>query len=427
MKLLTRATHLGPCRATLVETKPTEVGKPPAHWPSCGELIVEKLSAGYSPDGPKVLRDISFRINSGERVGIVGRTGSGQSSLTLALLRYIYTEGTVHYDGIPAASLNLDALLSNITIIPQMVRQQFLFDSESDVNLVPPFNRAPLIRRTRAETSTVTAPRTEKRDYLEGSFDFTFQIPDTKAPTSRGFFNAASEVFLRALNASSGKKAPWRTRNSAQAQAVWKPPHRVASCATLEAPHPRRARCTGIEAYARALRANRRAVVSTRRRRVSKANSAQTPMSGVALRIAAQDSEAPHRARYTGSARVLAEREGVGDELGADSDARRCAVPPPHPRKSIRSERARVPLRCRGGAGGRRCVRPGGAHHGNHRPELQSGVHAQLCVIEEARREGARLGSVREEAGASVCRTQASAGEADFGSARLACTCTIGS
>ncbi|KAJ7664839.1 P-loop containing nucleoside triphosphate hydrolase protein, partial [Mycena rosella] len=102
------------------ETKPTEAGKPPAHWPSSGELIVEKLTARYSLDGPEVLRDISFRINPGERVGIVGRTGSGKSSLTLALLRCIYTEGTVHYDGIPTASVNLDALRSQITIIPQM-------------------------------------------------------------------------------------------------------------------------------------------------------------------------------------------------------------------------------------------------------------------------------------------------------------------
>ncbi|KAJ7347434.1 hypothetical protein DFH08DRAFT_960765 [Mycena albidolilacea] len=102
------------------EKKPTEAGKPPAHWPSSGELVVEKLSARYSPDGPKVLRDISFRVQSGERVGIVGRTGSGKSSLTLALLRCIYTEGSVHYDGISTASINLDALRSNITIIPQM-------------------------------------------------------------------------------------------------------------------------------------------------------------------------------------------------------------------------------------------------------------------------------------------------------------------
>ncbi|KAJ7634724.1 P-loop containing nucleoside triphosphate hydrolase protein [Roridomyces roridus] len=102
------------------EPKPSEAGKPPAHWPTSGQLIVEKLSARYSPDGPKVLREISFNVNAGERVGIVGRTGSGKSSLTLALLRSIYTEGTVYYDGIATSSINLDALRSNITIIPQM-------------------------------------------------------------------------------------------------------------------------------------------------------------------------------------------------------------------------------------------------------------------------------------------------------------------
>ncbi|KAJ7093000.1 hypothetical protein B0H15DRAFT_972793 [Mycena belliarum] len=102
------------------EKKPTETGRPPAHWPSSGELVVEKLSARYAPGGPKVLRDISFRVKSGERVGIVGRTGSGKSSLTLALLRCLYTEGTVYFDGISTASINLDALRSNITIIPQM-------------------------------------------------------------------------------------------------------------------------------------------------------------------------------------------------------------------------------------------------------------------------------------------------------------------
>ena len=97
-------------------------------------------------------------MKSGERVGIgkrwemlhtmvsihqilpVGRTGSGkvrallrklliyaanslcQSSLTLALLRCIITEGKVYYDGLPTDSINLDALRSSITIIPQVVR-----------------------------------------------------------------------------------------------------------------------------------------------------------------------------------------------------------------------------------------------------------------------------------------------------------------
>lgn len=51
----------------------------------------------------------------------VGRTGSGKSTLTLAILRCIYTEGTVLYDGLPVNTINLDALRSNITIIPQVV------------------------------------------------------------------------------------------------------------------------------------------------------------------------------------------------------------------------------------------------------------------------------------------------------------------
>ncbi|PBK67602.1 P-loop containing nucleoside triphosphate hydrolase protein [Armillaria solidipes] len=102
------------------EEKPSKVREPPASWPTSGELRVENLSARYSPDGPKVLHDLSFTIQSGERIGIVGRTGSGKSSLTLSLLRCIYTEGTVYYDGIPTTAINLDALRSRITIIPQV-------------------------------------------------------------------------------------------------------------------------------------------------------------------------------------------------------------------------------------------------------------------------------------------------------------------
>ncbi|KAI0768312.1 P-loop containing nucleoside triphosphate hydrolase protein [Trametes elegans] len=102
------------------EPKPTPEGVPPAYWPASGKLEVEKLSARYSPDGPDVLHDISFEVAAGERVGIVGRTGSGKSSLTLALLRCILTEGNVRYDGLLTDNVNLDALRSHITIIPQV-------------------------------------------------------------------------------------------------------------------------------------------------------------------------------------------------------------------------------------------------------------------------------------------------------------------
>ncbi|KIK00806.1 hypothetical protein K443DRAFT_122663 [Laccaria amethystina LaAM-08-1] len=90
--------------------------------------------------GPTVLHGLSFHVKSGERVGIgqssesnlnvmekyskislVGRTGSGKSSLALSLLRCIVTEGDVlRYDNISTSTIYLDALRSNITIIPQM-------------------------------------------------------------------------------------------------------------------------------------------------------------------------------------------------------------------------------------------------------------------------------------------------------------------
>ncbi|KAI0373552.1 P-loop containing nucleoside triphosphate hydrolase protein [Pilatotrama ljubarskyi] len=100
------------------EPKPTKTGVPPAYWPASGELRVEKLSARYSADGPRVLHELSFEVQSGERVGI-GMFPLKLSSLTLGLLRCILTEGRVYYDGIATDSINLDALRSNITIIPQ--------------------------------------------------------------------------------------------------------------------------------------------------------------------------------------------------------------------------------------------------------------------------------------------------------------------
>ncbi|KAF8513334.1 P-loop containing nucleoside triphosphate hydrolase protein [Hysterangium stoloniferum] len=102
------------------ESKPTYEGNPPAHWPASGSLTVENLCARYSADGPEVLHNLSFDIKSGERVGIIGRTGSGKSSLTLSLLRCIPTGGEVFLDGLNTSSVNLNALRSSITIIPQV-------------------------------------------------------------------------------------------------------------------------------------------------------------------------------------------------------------------------------------------------------------------------------------------------------------------
>ncbi|KAI0920375.1 hypothetical protein AcV5_010131 [Taiwanofungus camphoratus] len=56
----------------------------------------------------------------GERISIVGRTGSGKSSLTLSLLRCIITKGKIYFDGLPTNTINLDVLRSKVTIILQV-------------------------------------------------------------------------------------------------------------------------------------------------------------------------------------------------------------------------------------------------------------------------------------------------------------------
>ena len=69
------------------------------------------------------VRKSAIRLLSDTDQMLVGRTGSGKSTLTLALLRCIFTEGKVYFDGVSTDSVNLDALRSSITIIPQVVSE----------------------------------------------------------------------------------------------------------------------------------------------------------------------------------------------------------------------------------------------------------------------------------------------------------------
>ena len=60
---------------------------PPEPWPHEGNLVIQDLSLVYFDGGPRILKDINFCISSKEKVGVVGRTGAGKSSLVSALLR----------------------------------------------------------------------------------------------------------------------------------------------------------------------------------------------------------------------------------------------------------------------------------------------------------------------------------------------------
>lgn len=72
------------------------------------------------PDLPNVLHNISFKVNPGEKVGILGRTGSGKSTLALSFFRFVEaTEGRILVDGMDIAKIGLTDLRSRLTIIPR--------------------------------------------------------------------------------------------------------------------------------------------------------------------------------------------------------------------------------------------------------------------------------------------------------------------
>lgn len=106
---------------TELETEPLDGQVPPASWPSSGAVEVKDLEVAYAPDLPPVLKGISFTIKDNERVGVVGRTGAGKSSLTLALFRFLEARsGNVTIDGLDISNINLNCLRSRLAIIPQV-------------------------------------------------------------------------------------------------------------------------------------------------------------------------------------------------------------------------------------------------------------------------------------------------------------------
>lgn len=97
-----------------------EEARPAGNWPSQGAIQFIKYSTRYRKELEPVLRDLTFSIQPGERVGIVGRTGAGKSSLALALFRGLEAEeGKIVIDDIDIGLIGLQDLREAITIVPQ--------------------------------------------------------------------------------------------------------------------------------------------------------------------------------------------------------------------------------------------------------------------------------------------------------------------
>ncbi|XP_053272848.1 ATP-binding cassette sub-family C member 4 [Pleuronectes platessa] len=111
--------------------------RPPPDWPQKGLVTFDQVSFSYGGDGPKVLQDLKVMFRPKEKVGIVGRTGAGKSSLVSALFRLAEPEGEIYIDGVLTSEIGLHDLRQKMSIIPQ---DPVLFTGSMRKNL-DPFNQ----------------------------------------------------------------------------------------------------------------------------------------------------------------------------------------------------------------------------------------------------------------------------------------------
>ncbi|KAI6711688.1 hypothetical protein JHW43_005753 [Diplocarpon mali] len=192
---------------------------PPAAWPSEGRLEVSNLVVGYAPELPPVLKGLSFSVARNERIGVVGRTGAGKSSLTLALFRFLEaSEGSIYIDGLDISKIKLQALRSRLAIIPQdpvlfsgTVRSNLdAFDEHSDSELRDALQRVHLISASNSEplaaSGTTSRPsRSRNQRQTSGLSPHQNQNPSPNQ-NANPFGSLLSPISEGGLNLSQGQR-----------------------------------------------------------------------------------------------------------------------------------------------------------------------------------------------------------------------------
>lgn len=104
-------------------------------WPKTGKVDIVSLMVKYRSDLPYVIDDISLSVSHGQKIGIVGRTGSGKTTFISALYRnFEEYEGRIYIDGVELRNIDLIRLRSSMTIIPQ---DPYIFQDTLKNNLDP--------------------------------------------------------------------------------------------------------------------------------------------------------------------------------------------------------------------------------------------------------------------------------------------------
>ncbi|KAG8987811.1 hypothetical protein FRB90_003131 [Tulasnella sp. 427] len=168
MNAVERAVHY--TREDLIEQEPPhiiETSRPPPEWPTQGALEFRDVVMKYRPNLPPVLKRITMDIKGGEKIGVVGRTGAGKSSLMIALYRIVeLSGGSISLDGIDISTIGLRDLRSKISIIPQ---DPLLFSGTVRSNLDPFSRYTDAVLYDALRRAHLVAPSPSPNDSVEGA------------------------------------------------------------------------------------------------------------------------------------------------------------------------------------------------------------------------------------------------------------------
>ncbi|KNC29591.1 hypothetical protein FF38_03750, partial [Lucilia cuprina] len=167
-------------------------------WPTSGGIHFQDLSLRYADNLPLVINKVNFEVLGGQKVGVVGRTGAGKSTIITALFRMLEpVNGTVVIDGIDISKIGLEDLRKKISIIPQdptlfkgTLRFNLdLFNDYTDEKIFNALSSVQLVPTGTTSESAANADANQAADENNNQFlDLDFEI-------SEGGRNLSQELF----------------------------------------------------------------------------------------------------------------------------------------------------------------------------------------------------------------------------------------